>query len=443
MASFKPSVWLSRALSVACIAWLMSPAAISGESLVLEGGTVHSLAGEPTLASVLLVDGEIRAVGESVDAPSDARRLDISGLHVYPGFFDAFSRLGLVEVGSVPATVDTTELGSFNPHLTAATAVHPASEVLPVTRESGITHAITAPSGGRRGGGIPGRAALIHLDGWTVEEMALDPSVAMVLQWPAIQTRTFDFATFTVREKPFAEAEKEAQKEQNLLLDWLDAASHYAQAKAAGSERLQVSHKLAHLAEIMDGSLPVIIRANAKRDIESALALAKDEGLRWILAGGRDAWKVADQLAEAEVPVILSLPQSLPPNEDDPYDRAFKTASILSKAGVKIAFGSGAGGGFGPGGPHGSRTLPWEAATAVAYGLPEEEALRALTLYPAEMFGMGDRLGTVEAGKIGNLIVTDGDPLEITTRVRHLIIDGKEVSTDNKHRSLYERYRAR
>lgn len=421
-----------------CLALLSG--GVYADSLVLEGGTVHSMVGEPAVASILVVDGEIRAVGATVDAPADARRVDASGLHVYPGFFDAFSTLGLVEVNSVPATVDTSELGAYHPHLTAATAVHPASEVLAVTRESGITHAVTAPSGGA---GIPGRAAAIHLDGWTVEEMALDPSAAMVVQWPAIRTRSFDFATFTVRETPFGEAKKEAQKQQDELLDWIDAARHYAQAVEAGSDRLQVDHKLAHLSKVLDGGMPVIIGASTKRDIEAAVKFADANGLRMILAGGRDAWKVADLLAEHEVPVILSRPQSSPAEEDDPYDRPFKTASVLVEAGVKIAFGSAAGGGFGPGGPHGARTLPWEAATAVAYGLPAEEALKALTLYPAQMLGIDDRVGSIEVGKVANLIVTDGNPLEITTQVRHLIIDGNESSTDNRHRQLYERYRAR
>ena len=424
---------LARALTLCALPGLAGSA--GADSLLLEGGTVHSMVGEPTVASILVVDGEIRAVGQALEAPAEARRLDVSGLHVYPGLFDAFSTLGLVEVDSVPATVDTSELGSYNPHLTATTAVHPASEVLPVTRESGITHAVTAPSGGA---GIPGRAAVIHLDGWTVEDMAVDPSVAMVLQWPAIRTRSFDFATFTVRETPFGEAKKEAQKQQDELRDWIDAARHYAQAQKAGSERLQVDHKLAHLAAVLDGGLPVIVAASTQRDIEAAVKFADAQGLRMVLAGGRDAWKVADLLAKHEVPVILGRPQSSPAEEDDPYDRPFKTASVLAEAGVKIAFGSAAGGGFGPGGPHGARTLPWEAATAVAYGLSAEEALKALTLYPAQMLGLGDKLGSVEVGKVANLIVTDGDPLEITTQVRHLIIDGRESDTDNRHRRLYE-----
>lgn len=422
--------------------WLTLASSLWAGSVVLEGGTVHTMAGEPSNQSVLITDGKIAAVGTDLEAPSDARRVDVSGLQVYPGMFDAYSRLGLVEIGSVPATLDTSELGDFNPHLAAYTAMHPASEVLPVTRESGITHAVTAPAGSRAGG-VAGQAGVFHLDGWTVEEMAVEGSAAMVVAWPQIRTRSFDFATFTMRETPFGDAKKEAEKAQGVLRDWFDAARHYQQAKESGSKRLAPNLKLQHLAKVLDGGMPVIITANAERDIEAAAKFAEEYGLSWILAGGRDAWKVADLLAEKQVPVILGFPQSLPPNEDDPYDRPFKTASILVEAGVKIAFGSAAGSRFGPGGPHGARTLPWEAATAVAYGLSADEAVKALTLNPAEMFGLGDRLGSIEVGKTANLVVFDGDPLEITSQVRYLLIDGELVTTDNRHRSLYERYRER
>ncbi|MEM1179631.1 MAG: amidohydrolase family protein [Acidobacteriota bacterium] len=412
------------------------------QGLLLEGGTVHSMAGEPRAASVWIDSGSIVAVGPDLDVDGEITRLDISGLHVYPGFFDAMSRLGLVEVSAVAATVDTTELGAFNPHLEAATALHPASAVIPVTRETGITHALVAPASGR-GGVIPGRASLVHLDGWTVEEMAIDASSAMIVNWPAIQTRSFDFTTFTIRETPFSEAEKQAKEAQDELRDWFDAARHYAQAKAAGSDRLEPNLELEHLAAVLDRDLPVIFLADAARDIEAAIEFGEEQNLRYAIAGGRDAWKITDVLIEHSVPIILGRPQSLPQNDDDPHDRPFRTASVLADAGVLIAFGSSAGGGFGPGGPHSARTLPFEAATAVAHGLSADAALAALTLNPARILGVDDRLGTVEAGKVANLIVVDGDPLEITTHVRHLIIDGREVSTDNFHRQLYERYRSR
>jgi imidazolonepropionase-like amidohydrolase len=273
--------------------------------------------------------------------------------------------------------------------------------------------------------------------------MAIDSSIAMMINWPRIQTRRFDFATFSVKETPFNEAKEKAEEASNELLDWFDAARHYKAAVDGGSTRVHTDQKLAGLSQVLDGGMTVIIMANAKRDIEAAVAFAEKEGLRMVLAGGRDAWKVKELLAEKEIPVILGLPQSLPSDDDQSYDQPYSAPGELVAAGVKIAFASGAGGGFGPGGPHDVRGIPFQAAVGVPYGLPEEEALRAMTINPAEMLGLGDRLGTIEEGKIANLIVTDGNPLKFRTQILHLVIAGREVSTENKHLSLYERYRAR
>ncbi len=427
--------------ALACLATAAAvPAA--AELLVIDGATVHPVSGEPFVGRVVIEDGRILAAAPDAAAPAGATTLDASGLHVYPGLFDALSQLGLLEIGAVPATDDRGEMGAYTPHLDALTAVHPASELIAVARANGITHALVAPTGGRDGV-ITGQAGVVSLDGWTVEEMALEPSAAMVVNWPEIQTRSFDFATFSVRETPFNEAKEEAEKKQNELRDWLDAARHYARAAAAEPRRAERDLRLEALVPVVEGRQPVVMLAQSKRDIESAIDFAEQEGLRMILAGGRDAWQVTELLAEKQVPVILGFVQSLPREEDDPYDRPFRTPADLAAAGVRFAFASGAGGGFGPGGPHAARTLPWEAATAAAHGLPADEALKALTLYPAEILGVGDRLGSIEPGKIANLIVTDGDPLEITTRVRHLIVNGREVSTDNRHERLYRTYRAR
>jgi imidazolonepropionase-like amidohydrolase len=273
--------------------------------------------------------------------------------------------------------------------------------------------------------------------------MALDPSIAMVVQWPRIQTRSFDFSTFSIRETPFSDAKEKAEEQQGELRDWIAAARHYAQAAASGADRVERDLRLEALAEVLDGRKAVIVVADAKRDIESAVAFAEQEGLRMILAGGRDAWEVKELLAEKGIPVVLGLTLSRPDEEDDPYDRPFRTPGDLVAAGVKIAFASGAGGGFGPGGPALSRTTPYESAVAAAYGLSVEDALKALTIYPAQIFGVDDRLGSIEVGKIANLVVTDGSPLEITTQVLHLVIGGREVSTDNRHDRLYRTYRAR
>lgn len=424
------------------LAVTVSSSTLPAETLVIQGGTVHSGMAEPQIGDVHITDGVIKLVGAlRVPVPADAKIIDASGMQVYPGLVDAMSQIGLLEVGAVPATDDQAEMGTYNPHLRAATAIHPSSELIPVARANGITHTLVAPEADD--GIIAGQAALVHLDGWTVEEMAIDPSIAMVIQWPEIVTRRFDFATFSMKESAFKEAKEKAEEQQKELRDWLEAARHYRQAVESGSTRLESDLRLAALAEVLDGGQPVIIRADAKSDIEAAVEFAESEGLRMILAGGRDAWQVKELLAEKEIPVILGLVQSLPREDDDPYDTPFRNPGELAAAGIKIAFASGAGGGFGPGGPHLSRTTPYEAATAVAFGLSEEDALRALTLWPAEILGVGDRLGSLEPGKIANVIVTDGDPLEITTQILHLVIKGREVPTDNLHRSLYEKYRQR
>ncbi len=431
----------TRTMTVFTLALLCWAGTSGADTLVIRGGTVHPVAGEPFVGNVVVEDGVVSAVGPDATAPN-ARTIDAAGKHVYPGMFDALSQLGLLEVGAVAATDDQAEMGTYNPHLQATTAIHPASEVIPVTRANGITHTVVAPQSDGDGV-IAGRAALVNLDGWTVEEMAIDPAIALVVSWPAIQTRRFDFATFSIKETPFNEAKENAEKKQGELGDWIEAARHYSQAVDSGNGRAEKDLKLDALSQFLEGRAPVIVLANNKRDIEGAVEFAEEEGLKIILGGARDAWKVKEMLAEKEIPVILGLTQSLPREQDDPHDRPFRNPAELVEAGVKIAFSSGAGGGFGPGGPHNSRTTPYEAGHAIPYGLSEEDALKALTLWPAEILGVADRLGTIEPGKAANLIVTDGSPLDITTRIEHLIIAGREVSTSNKHRALYERYRSR
>ena len=439
-----------RSLVVALAASILGSGTAVAQSLVIDGATIHPVSGEPFVGRLEIIDGFITEVTQSGpesataggDDDGEVQVIDATGMHVYPGMFDALSQIGLVEVNAVPSTDDQAEMGLYNPHLSAATAFHPASEVIGVTRANGVTHSVVAPLVDGEGV-IAGQATLVNLHGWTIEEMALDPAIAMVIQWPAIITQSFDFSTFSMRETPFAEAKETAEKKQNELRDWMAAARHYDQAMKAGSSRLDRDLRLEALAGVLDGKQAVVIVADAKRDIEAAIEFAEEQGLRMILGGGRDAWKVKETLAEKNIPVLLGMTQSLPNEDDDPYDQPYRTPGELVAAGVKIAFTSGTGGGFGPGGPHLARTTPYEASTAMPYGLSEEEAIKAMTLNPAEIFGVADRLGSIEVGKLANLIVTDGNPLEITTQIRHVIIAGEDAGIENRHDSLYERYRAR
>jgi imidazolonepropionase-like amidohydrolase len=423
----------ARILMSLILAFSFGVTALAAQVIAIRGGTVHTLAG-PDIegGTVVIENGLISAVGTNVAVPPSAQVIDADGLHVYPGLFDAMSLLGLTEVGAVDVTNDYMELGDYNPHLLAMTAVHPASELIPVARANGITHTVAAP--GARSGGIGGQGSLIHLDGWTVEEMVIEPSVGMVLSWPSLQTRRFDYSTYSMSQRSFREAQEQYEESIREFESWLEGARQYKAALDAGVD-VERDLKLEALLKVADGELPFLVSANSEPQISDALDFASENEVRIVIAGGGEAWKLAERLAQENVPVILGPTQSLPQEEDWGYDQVYATPGQLYAAGVKFCFGS-----FDA---SASRNLPYEAGNAVGYGLPKDEALRALTINSAEIFGVGDRLGTIEPGKIANLVVTDGDPIEIRTQFLHLIVNGLISSTDNKHKSLYEKYRAR
>lgn len=426
-----------RTAAVAVAALLATTtSAVAQGSLVIRGGTVHPVSGPAFSGDVVVQDGRIVAAGPGASAPAGATVVDATGMHVYPGLFDAASVLGLTEIGSIDVTVDINELGDFTPHLQTRTAIHPASEHIPVARANGITHTMAVPfsGGGGSSGGFPGQATIFNLDGWTIEEMEIVPSAVMAMQWPGLSTREFDRSTFTFRDRPYKEAREEQQKAIERLREWLAMARAYERGVAAGSVT-RPDLRLASLARVAAGELPVLVRVESARDIRDVIGFAEEEGLRLIIAGASQGYRVADLLAERGVPVVLGPTLSNPTASHAPYDEQYTNPGILHAAGVKIAFAT-----FDA---SDSRTLPYEAAAGIPFGLPRDAALRAITAAPAEIFGIADRVGTIEPGKIANLIVTDGDPLEITTQIRHLIVDGRQVSTQNRHQELYERYRAR
>jgi len=400
---------------------------------------IFTLAGPPIEdGTVVIHEGKIAAVGASVPIPAGAQVIDAKGLQVYPGLFDPVTQMGLSEIGAVNATVDTTETGSFNPDVTAATAILPSSAHIPVTRASGITEVIAAPSSGgfdsrNATNLIGGQASAIHLAGWTAEEMLINKRAAMVVDWPGVETRSFDLSTFTNKEKSFADAKKEYDKQVTELADYIEQARHYVQAlQSSGSPGFQRDVKLEAMAPVIRGEIPLLVFADKARQIRDAVEFCDKQKLKIILAGGTEAWKEKDLLRSRSVPVILRPTLGGPTEEDDAYDRLLTQPEELRAAGIKIAFGS-FDNSF-------ARRLGQNAANAVAHGLPYEEGLKAVTLYPAQMFGLDAQLGTVETGKTANLIVTNGDPLEVTTDVRYLFIKGQLTSTDNKQKALYDKY---
>ena len=397
-------------VAIAALTLIAAPVLYGAGNYFIQGATVHTLEGEPIeRGSVLLQNGLIAGVGRNLRAPRGAKVIDARGLHVYPGLFDAFSQLGLVEISAVGATRDVAEKGDFNPQLQALIAVHPESEHIPVARANGITHALTAMEGGV----IAGQAGLIHLDGWTYEEMALDPEGPLVVRWPVIRvypehpgpSKTPD----EEEERPatWEKAQKKNRKQVAEIGSWFESAHHYAQARKNGLSPQRRDRKLEALVPFVEGRRRLLVVAHRARTIRNVVAFAAKHELKIILVGGTEAWRVKDLLKNQQIPVILGPTQMLPLNEDEHYDVIFTQPSQLHQAGVRFAFGSGT--------ASRSRRLPYQAAGAVPFGLPKQEALKAVTRYPAEILGVGDKLGTIEEGKIANLIVTNGDPLEITT----------------------------
>jgi len=403
---------------------------------------IFTLAGSTIEDGTLLIrDGKIVAVGARLDIPAGAQVIDAKGLQIYPGLFDSITQMGLREIGAVSATVDSAETGSYNPDVVAATAVSPSSEHIPVTRAAGITEVLAVPASGGMDsfgseGVIGGQASAINLAGWAIDEMLIKKSAAMVLNWPEIETRTFDFATFSRKEKPFTEARQEYDKKVNELTDWLERARHYAQVMEKSSPaKYDRDLRLEALVPVVRGELPLLIFADRSREIRNAVEFCDKQRLRMILAGGAEAYKVKDLLRSKGVPVILRPMLTLPLDDDDPYDRLLSQPAELAAAGVKFGFAS-FDNSF-------ARRLGQNAANAVAHGLPYEEALKAVTVYPAKIFGLDDQIGTIEQGKLANIIVTNGDPLELTTDVKYLFIRGQLTSMDNRHLRLYEKYSKR
>lgn len=399
-------------------------------SFLLRGATVHTVSGDDIAnGSVLVTKGKIEDVGPKVVAPKGVKVIDVKGLHVYPGMIDSATEIGLSEISSVTETNDTREIGDFNPQLRALIGVNPASEHIPVARVNGITSVITAPQGGI----VCGQAALIRLDGWTWEEMAIAGSVAMHLRFPTFQAPAS--RSSSQARVPFRELQRTHDRQLRELEELFDSARRYQKAKAAGVPGFEPNLKLEALLPVIEQKQPLLVAAVRERAIREALRFAEKEEVRIILEEPVEALNVAGELKSKNIPVILGPTLALPLNEDDPYDKAYTLPGELYKAGVKFAFGTFS--------VTRVRNLPYEAATGVAFGLPYKEALKAVTLNAAEIWGVGDEIGSIEKGKWADLMVTDGDPLETRTQVKQLFIKGKAVSLDNKQKRLYDKYMAR
>lgn len=406
---------------------------------VIRGARVVTVSGaEMENATVVIANGRIAAVGASATAPPGAQEIDGRGLVVYPGMIDLGTNMGLSEVSSVGATNDTNELGDMNPNVAVIWSVNPHSSHINVTRVAGVTNALALPSGGI----ISGQAALINLAGSSPREMAVSPQAALVIEFPRIGGGG-GFAAFLAAQQgitPDALAQRDRRIDQ--LRQMLRDAEAYGRAQDAYSKdpknvpRPTSDLKLAALVPYVRGERPVIFRAERDREIRAVVRFAEEMKLKPVIIGGSEAWKAAQFLKEHNVPVILDSVLNMPLREDDPYDSIYENASKLASAGVRFCISTG------DSGAH-VRDLPFHAGMAAAYGLPKAEALKAVTLYPAQILGVADRLGSIEAGKVANLVVTDGDMLEARTSVRHLFIAGRMIPLVSRHTMLSDQFKDR
>ena len=424
---------LAAAISTGAFTPGLYAQAVTG-TYIIRGGTVVPVVGAKIPnGSVVISGGRIQAVGANVQAPQGATVIDATGLFVYPGMIDSGTELGLTEIGSVPGSTDTREIGDFNPQDVALSAVNAHSELIPVTRVNGVTTVITSATGAL----MSGSAALIDLWGWTTDEMAIKPRVAQVMSYPSSSGsgRGGGFGG-----RPQGDASETASRQVRAMRDFFADARAYADVKArlaAGGtvpNAPRVNQAMESLVPAIRGEMPVIFDVNTIDQIRGVLALADSFKLKVILRGPRDAWRVADTLAARGIPVIVG-PTTQVPGTDDPYDAIYAQPGVLVKAGVKIAFHTS--------GASDVRDLPYNAALATGYGLDMDEAVKALTINPAQIFGVADRYGSLEAGKVANVIVTTGNPLDVRSNVKYLFIRGEQVPLTDRHTKLYEQFRAR
>jgi imidazolonepropionase-like amidohydrolase len=388
--------------------------------------------------TIVIADGKIAAVGADVAVPANATSIDAAGNSVYPGMMDAGTTMGLEEIPQGAAsTVDVAEVGSFNPNAQAIFGINPHSAHVGVTRVVGITHVATLPNGGI----ISGQAAIVNLAGWTPPEMQVVPRAALVINLPrsGFAGRGFGGGFFGQQGST-----QDAQRLRELQMDSLrtilrDAEAYGKAIDAATRDRSLPAVKrdvvLAAMVPAVRGEMPVVFTADRANDIRAAVSFAKEMKLKPIILGGRDAWQVAAFLKENNVPVIVNSVLQLPSREDDPFDVNYSSPAKLHAAGVKFAISEGGGAE--------TRNLPYNAGMAAAHGLPKDEALKAVTLYPAQIMGVADRFGSIEVGKVANLVITDGDLLEARTTTKYLFIDGRPVPLSTKHTELYELFKDR
>ncbi len=408
--------------------------AASGGVLAITNATIHPItAATIQRGTIVISGGKIQAVGANVQVPAGAKVIDAAGGHVYPGFINARTTIGIGEPG-VRGYDDVSEMLEHNQYLRTRVAYHSESEAIPVARANGVTTVAVAPSGGLFGGEVP----VMNLDGWTWEEATLRPNAGVAFNFPAVGGgggrggfgggRGFGGAP---PDRTYEDLKRERDRQLDEIIRLLDRARAYSKLPAGRT----IDWELEALVPVVTGKLPLITNAGREQDIKDAIAFADRAKVKIVISGGAEAAYVAPLLQEKNIPVILGGILTMPSREDAFHADSYQLAGRLAQAGVKFAFATGDNTNV--------RLLPYHAAMSVAWGLNRDQALKALTIDAAEILGVADRVGSLEAGKDANLFIAKGDPLEVRTQVTHVVINGRDVGVDNKHDALYRKYIAR
>lgn len=401
---------------------------------VITGATVHPVSG-PAVENVTLViaGGRIERVlprGEA-DVPADAVRVDAAALHVYPGLINAYGTLGLTEIGSVAGSVDTADIGDFQPDLRAESAFNPFASAIKVALCEGVTSALLVPGGGA----VAGQAGLVRMDGWSMPESLVESGLGLVVSLPSLPVRfPDDIEPDKKREQVDAHRKRLAAIE-----EFFQKARQYVELIAAGKrpslDARDFDRRFEAMVPYVTGKRPVMFRAQSYKQIREALRFGERYGVRPVIVGGREAWKLAGELAERKVDVILDRTTSYPADKFEPYDSVYAGPHVLARSGVRFAISV----------PDASlaKLLGIEAGYAVAYGLDAEVALRSITLDAARIIGVDAELGSIEPGKAADLIICTGTPLQADNQVVAAFVGGRPVALSSKHSEMDDQWRAR
>ena len=407
--------------------------AIVGARIVtVSGATIEN-------GTVVIKDGKIAAVGATVSIPAGAEKIDGKGLTVFPGMIDANTNMGLAEITlGVAASVDLAEVGDMNADARAIKGIHPHSAHVNVTRVNGITTVLSAPTGGT----ISGQAAVINLNGSTPDEMAVIKDFGLVINFPSIAGGggrgggrfggpAIDFNQAVQRRD---QAVEDLKKIFRNAESYLRAKEAYAKDKTLPYPA--TNQKLEAMAPYIRGQKPIIFSAERERDIRAVAKFVGEMKVKGIIDGGQEAWKAADDLKKNNIPVVYTHIYRLPVREDDAYDYLFEAPSKMAAAGVKFCISTGDTGSE-------VRDLPYHAGIAGAFGLSKDDALKSVTLYPAEILGLADKMGSIDVGKVANIVVADGNILESRTNIKYLFINGRLLPLTSRHTELFDSFKDR